>query len=160
MRELAIEVLGEVPDQFVDYMVMRESKSTKIYDPYPSVPESLKKMKSERNFMSPKEQVASARRSHTIREKTAERTNTIDLTGDEVPKTRDIHEQINKHNKALRQQSNINQGAAHKPREVKLKQMQIASNAKTHTATNIKKIVVAMDQHEQGAKKPPLLNLE
>ena len=37
MRELAIEVLGEVPDQFVDYMVMKENKSEKIYDPDPKV---------------------------------------------------------------------------------------------------------------------------
>ena len=33
MRELAIEVLGEVPDQFVDYMVMKENGDEKIYVP-------------------------------------------------------------------------------------------------------------------------------
>ena len=36
MRELAIEVLGEVPDQFVDYMIMMENDSKKIYNPYPN----------------------------------------------------------------------------------------------------------------------------
>ena len=36
MRELAIEVLGEVPDQFVDYMIMMENDSEKIYNPYPN----------------------------------------------------------------------------------------------------------------------------
>ena len=30
MRELALEVLGEVPDQFVDYMVMKESEEEYI----------------------------------------------------------------------------------------------------------------------------------
>ena len=35
MRELAIEVLGEVPDQFVDYMIMMENDSDKIYNPHP-----------------------------------------------------------------------------------------------------------------------------
>ena len=33
MRELAIEVLGEVPDQFVDYMVMKDNGDEKIYVP-------------------------------------------------------------------------------------------------------------------------------
>ena len=32
-RELALEVLGEIPDQFVDYMVMKEHESHKIYKP-------------------------------------------------------------------------------------------------------------------------------
>ena len=31
MRELALEVLGEVPDQFVDYMVMKESEEDYIH---------------------------------------------------------------------------------------------------------------------------------
>lgn len=31
MRELALEVLGEVPDQFVDYMVMKESEEESLY---------------------------------------------------------------------------------------------------------------------------------
>ena len=30
-RELALEVLGELPDQFVDYMVMKENEPHKIY---------------------------------------------------------------------------------------------------------------------------------
>ena len=33
MRELAIEVLGEVPDQFVDYMVKKDKRDKKIYRP-------------------------------------------------------------------------------------------------------------------------------
>lgn len=32
-RELALEVLGELPDQFVDYMVMVENERHKIYSP-------------------------------------------------------------------------------------------------------------------------------
>ena len=32
-RELALEVLGELPDQFVDYMVMKENEGHKIYKP-------------------------------------------------------------------------------------------------------------------------------
>ena len=31
MRELALEVLGEVPDQFVDYQVMREQQPERLY---------------------------------------------------------------------------------------------------------------------------------
>jgi len=31
MRELALEVLGEVPDQFVDYMVMKEVQPKMLY---------------------------------------------------------------------------------------------------------------------------------
>ena len=30
-RELALEVLGELPDQFVDYMVMKENEVHKVY---------------------------------------------------------------------------------------------------------------------------------
>ena len=30
-RELALSVLGELPDQFVDYMVMKENEPHKIY---------------------------------------------------------------------------------------------------------------------------------
>lgn len=32
-RELALEVLGELPDQFVDYMVMKENEKHKVYHP-------------------------------------------------------------------------------------------------------------------------------
>ena len=32
-RELALEVLGELPDQFVDYMVMKENEKHRIYQP-------------------------------------------------------------------------------------------------------------------------------
>ena len=32
-RELAMAVLGELPDQFVDYMVMKENEKHKIYQP-------------------------------------------------------------------------------------------------------------------------------
>ena len=32
-RELAMEVLGELPDQFVDYMVMKDNEKEKIYEP-------------------------------------------------------------------------------------------------------------------------------
>ena len=32
-RELALEVLGEIPDQFVDYMVLKENEKSKIYVP-------------------------------------------------------------------------------------------------------------------------------
>ena len=32
-RELAQEVLGELPDQFVDYMVMKDNERHKIYTP-------------------------------------------------------------------------------------------------------------------------------
>lgn len=32
-RELALEVLGELPDQFVDYMVMKDNEPHKIYQP-------------------------------------------------------------------------------------------------------------------------------
>ena len=32
-RELAMAVLGELPDQFVDYMVMKENEREKIYQP-------------------------------------------------------------------------------------------------------------------------------
>ena len=32
-RELALEVLGELPDQFVDYMVMSENERHRIYSP-------------------------------------------------------------------------------------------------------------------------------
>jgi len=32
-RELALEVLGELPDQFVDYMVMKENERHRIYKP-------------------------------------------------------------------------------------------------------------------------------
>lgn len=31
MRELAFEVLGEVPDQFVDYQVMREQQPERLF---------------------------------------------------------------------------------------------------------------------------------
>lgn len=31
MRELAFEVLGEVPDQFIDYQVLREQEPDKLY---------------------------------------------------------------------------------------------------------------------------------
>lgn len=31
MRELALEVLGEVPDQFVDYMVAKDSDKDYLY---------------------------------------------------------------------------------------------------------------------------------
>ena len=48
-RELAMEVLGELPDQFVDYMVMMENEREKIYQPVMTVqnptgvnPEELK----------------------------------------------------------------------------------------------------------------------
>lgn len=33
MRELALEVLGEVPDQFVDYMVLKEVQPELLYHP-------------------------------------------------------------------------------------------------------------------------------
>lgn len=32
-RELALEVLGELPDQFVDYMVMKDNERHKVYTP-------------------------------------------------------------------------------------------------------------------------------
>ena len=32
-RELALEVLGELPDQFVDYMVMKDNDREKVYQP-------------------------------------------------------------------------------------------------------------------------------
>ena len=32
-RELAMEVLGELPDQFVDYQVMKDSERHRIYLP-------------------------------------------------------------------------------------------------------------------------------
>lgn len=38
-RELALEVLGELPDQFVDYMVMKENEPTKIYQMQEPTPE-------------------------------------------------------------------------------------------------------------------------
>lgn len=37
-RELASEVLGELPDQFVDYMVMKDNERHKIYEPATSPP--------------------------------------------------------------------------------------------------------------------------
>ena len=37
-RELASEVLGELPDQFVDYMVMKDNERHKIYEPASSPP--------------------------------------------------------------------------------------------------------------------------
>ena len=33
MRELALEVLGEVPDSFVDYMVMKDNEPDQLYKP-------------------------------------------------------------------------------------------------------------------------------
>ena len=33
MRELALEVLGEVPDQFVDYMVMKSVQPELLFNP-------------------------------------------------------------------------------------------------------------------------------
>ena len=33
MRELALEVLGEVPDQFVDYMVMKSVQAELLFNP-------------------------------------------------------------------------------------------------------------------------------
>lgn len=33
MRELALEVLGEVPDSFVDYMVMKDNEPDLLYKP-------------------------------------------------------------------------------------------------------------------------------
>ena len=38
-RELALEVLGELPDQFVDYMVMKENEPHKIYAMHEPDPE-------------------------------------------------------------------------------------------------------------------------
>ena len=38
-RELALEVLGELPDQFVDYMVMKENEPHKIYRMQEPTPE-------------------------------------------------------------------------------------------------------------------------
>ena len=32
-RELALEVLGELPDQFVDYMVMKDNERNRVYVP-------------------------------------------------------------------------------------------------------------------------------
>lgn len=33
MRELALQVLGEVPDQFVDYMIMKQVALEQLYNP-------------------------------------------------------------------------------------------------------------------------------
>lgn len=38
MRELALEVLGEVPDQFVDYMTMVAQTPDQLYNPEPEEP--------------------------------------------------------------------------------------------------------------------------
>jgi len=34
MRELALEVLGEVPDQFVDYNVMKTVQKDQLFNPH------------------------------------------------------------------------------------------------------------------------------
>ena len=39
-RELALEVLGELPDQFVDYMVMKDNEREKVYQPKEPEPEA------------------------------------------------------------------------------------------------------------------------
>ena len=39
-RELASEVLGELPDQFVDYMVMKDNERYKVYVPKNYKPDS------------------------------------------------------------------------------------------------------------------------
>mmetsp|Transcript_4187 Transcript_4187/g.5160 ORF Transcript_4187/g.5160 Transcript_4187/m.5160 type:complete len:227 (-) Transcript_4187:243-923(-) len=48
-RELALEVLGELPDQFVDYMVMRENERHKIYEP-PGKTSQIKSAEREKNL--------------------------------------------------------------------------------------------------------------
>lgn len=40
MRELALEVLGEVPDQFVDYMVMKSNQPDELFNPEPNAKRS------------------------------------------------------------------------------------------------------------------------
>lgn len=39
MRELALQVLGEVPDQFVDYMVMKRVALEQLYNPESATPD-------------------------------------------------------------------------------------------------------------------------
>jgi hypothetical protein len=33
MRELALQVLDELPDQFIDYMIMKDTAPDQIYNP-------------------------------------------------------------------------------------------------------------------------------
>jgi len=35
MRELALQVLDELPNQFVDYMLMKETEPESVYNPPP-----------------------------------------------------------------------------------------------------------------------------
>ena len=120
MRELAIEVLGEVPDQFVDYMIMMENDSKKIYNPYPNkkkqdkfdewvlkgtltagVEDSLEQQKPIEKDDAKKIKKGTSER---MDEPQLRKIGTIDMQGNQVPEQRNVHDQINKHNQQLRKQ--------------------------------------------------------
>jgi len=57
MRELALEVLGEVPDQFVDYNVMKSVQKDQLFNPHKFGAEAeihiIQEMKEEEDNCSP-----------------------------------------------------------------------------------------------------------
>lgn len=56
MRELALQVLDELPDQFIDYMIMKETEPESIYNPPPDQVEVVRLLQKHSKNMSEMEQ--------------------------------------------------------------------------------------------------------
>ena len=127
MRELAIEVLGEVPDQFVDYMVMKANNDPKIWKPKSealSDGRSVSALSKKRQDSREDEEIKEDKIKLPVDKTRPRRAGTIDKIGTQPPLATSIQDRLNRNQKRIH------------GKELKL--MNIASNAPSHKTMNVR----------------------